>query len=138
MAKRKLSDITIGGRIRKDMKDVPRLAASMQAVGLLQPVVIRPDNSLVAGARRLEAARSLGWSEVDVHVAVGLEDECRLLAAQNDENDCREDFTPTEKVAMGQAIEKAAKGEAKRRQREGGKQGAASTNRKLGRKADPA
>ena len=50
---RPISSIHIGKRHRKDMGDVVALARSMADLGLLQPNVIRPDDRLLAGHRRL-------------------------------------------------------------------------------------
>ena len=50
---RPISSIHIGKRHRKDMGDVVALARSMADLGLLQPIVIRPDDRLIAGHRRL-------------------------------------------------------------------------------------
>ena len=55
------------GRLRE-------LADSLGSAGLLHPIVVRPGDygrmELVAGARRLAAARRLGWTEIDAHVHV--------------------------------------------------------------------
>ncbi len=69
--------------------------------GLLHPVVVTPDYTLVAGARRIEAARLLGWLEIPVTI-IDIED---LLSAERDENAERKDLTPTEAVAIGKFIE---------------------------------
>ena len=53
----KVTDIIVGERYRKDLGDIAALAASIQQVGLLQPIVVKPDMQLVAGRRRLEAVR---------------------------------------------------------------------------------
>jgi ParB family chromosome partitioning protein len=100
-----VAGIQIGDRHRKDMGDIAGLAASIKRVGLLHPVVIRPDGLLVAGARRLEAVKSLGWIKVPVHVVTNLEDAALLLAAERDENDQRKEMTVSEKVALGKALE---------------------------------
>jgi len=92
------------------------LARSIDQLGLLQPIVIRPDNTLVAGARRLAACRMLGWQHVPIYVAASLDDELRLLWAERDENTCRLDFSPTEAVAIGRAIEEHEREAAKERQ----------------------
>src|ERR1700682_2941963 len=47
--------------------DVDELAESLRAHGLLQPIVVRRRGAgyeLIAGHRRYEAARRLGWSEI--------------------------------------------------------------------------
>lgn len=54
-------------RIRTDYSHVPELAASMQEHGLLQPIVIQLDGTLIAGGSRLRAAKSLGWLLIPVN-----------------------------------------------------------------------
>ena len=56
---RPISSIHIGKRHRKDMGDIDVLARSTADLGLLQPIVIRPDDRLIARHRRLAAARLL-------------------------------------------------------------------------------
>jgi ParB/RepB/Spo0J family partition protein len=52
-----------------DPDHIARLAASMKAVGQLQPIVVREDREggwlIVAGTRRVAAAASLGWTEIE-------------------------------------------------------------------------
>lgn len=110
--------VRVGPRHRVDLGDVEALAASIDAVGLLHPVVVTADLGLVAGARRLAAVRLLGWDQVPVHVVSGLGDAAALLAAERDENTCRKDMTPEEKVALGRALEDLERPKARRRQRE--------------------
>ena len=66
-AKRPIAEIRIGKRHRRDLGDVDALATSIAELGLLQPVVITPDGALVAGERRLEACKALGWRDVETH-----------------------------------------------------------------------
>jgi len=60
-----LEDIDVGTRLRDDLGDCKSLAASIDVVGLLHPIIVVavPDNPrayrLAAGARRLEAFRLL-------------------------------------------------------------------------------
>src|SRR5262245_45947442 len=114
-----IESIRVGPRHRKDMGDVSALAESIRELGLLQPVVVRPDNRLVAGARRLAAVRLLGWSKVPVVVASDLDDELRLRKAERDENRCRKELTPTEQVESSRDIRERVEEEARRRQRAG-------------------
>ena len=44
-----ISAIQVGKRHRKDLGDIRALARSIQEIGLLHPVVIRPDRKLIAG-----------------------------------------------------------------------------------------
>ncbi len=115
-----LDKIQVGRRQRQDLGDIDALAASIGALGLLQPLVVTPDHRLIAGQRRLEAVRRLGWTEVDVRV-VELTDALLALRAERDENTCRKEFTPSEAVAIGKAIEELERPKAKERQKEHGK-----------------
>jgi ParB family chromosome partitioning protein len=63
-----LQAIQIGERHRKDMGDIERLARSIRDVGLLHPIVVTSKGHLVAGARRLEACRFLGWKKIPVTI----------------------------------------------------------------------
>lgn len=77
-----IQDIIVGHRYRRDLGDVDALAGSIRDVGLLHPVVITTEGVLVAGARRLEACRRLGMTEVPVAV-VELDE---VACGQRDEN----------------------------------------------------
>lgn len=111
-----IASIDVSGRHRRDMGDIPALALSISEVGLLHPVVVTPAGRLVAGQRRLEACRSLGWTRIPVSVAAGLDDARDLLQAERDENTCREEMTPSEKVALGMALEELERPRAAQRQ----------------------
>jgi site-specific DNA-methyltransferase (adenine-specific) len=99
-----IGSIKIGRRHRKDLGDIKALAASIEDLGLLQPIVIRPDCTLVAGMRRIQAAKELGWTEVPVRIVVGLDDALQLLKAERDENLCRLDFALSERVGMAREL----------------------------------
>src|SRR5712692_1428442 len=113
----RVRDITVRGRHRHDMGDIDRLACSIAEVGLLHPIVVRPDGRLIAGQRRLAAVRSLGWEEVLVTV-MDLEDIGALLAGA-EENTVRKDFLPSEAVAIGRAIRPGIARLARERERAG-------------------
>jgi hypothetical protein len=109
--------ITVGPRHRKDLGDIASLAKSIRDLGLLQPLAVTPEGRLVAGRRRLEAVRELGWERVAVKIVRDLDDALLLLRAEREENTCRKDFTPSEAVAIGATIEALEKGRARERQR---------------------
>lgn len=111
-----IADIKIGKRHRKVFGCIEELAASISNIGLLHPVVLTPDNKLVAGRRRLKACRHLGWTKVDVRV-VDIESIAR---GERDENFQREDYLPTEAVAIAEAVEVIERKEAKQRQSDAG------------------
>lgn len=99
-AVRRISDIILGDRHRKDMGDIEALARSIAEVGLLHPVVVTPDNVLIAGERRLRAAQQLGWNEIPVHVV----DLAEIALGELAENAVRKDFLPSEAVAIAEAV----------------------------------
>ena len=78
----RIDDIIVGERQRKRMGDIAALAKSIADLGLLQPVVVRPDHTLVAGQRRIAACRLLGWEDVPVYVAESLADGLEMLTQE--------------------------------------------------------
>jgi ParB family chromosome partitioning protein len=65
---RRITDIIVAHCYRRDLGDIPGLAASIREFRLLRPVLITPDNRLIAGRRRLEACKLLGWETIPVNV----------------------------------------------------------------------
>jgi N6-adenosine-specific RNA methylase IME4/ParB-like chromosome segregation protein Spo0J len=116
-----ISEIGIGKRHRRELGDIKELAASIEAVGLLHPVVLRPDKTLIAGQRRIEAYRLLKRSAIPANTAHNLSELSDLLKAECDENTCRLPFSPTEAVAIGAEIEAAFKPVAEAAKKEHGK-----------------
>jgi DNA modification methylase len=57
---------------RNNDQAVAAVAASIQAFGFRQPLVVDGEGMIVVGDTRLKAARKLGLTHVPVHVAVGL------------------------------------------------------------------
>jgi protein gp37 len=112
-----LDSIRIGERHRRDMGDIDALAANMAEVGLLHPIVVRPDGTLIAGERRLRAAQQLGWTEIHATVI----DLDAVVRGEFAENMLRKDFTPSEMVAIADALEPVERAKAKEREREGGR-----------------
>jgi hypothetical protein len=55
--------------------------------------------------RRLEACKRLGWTKITAHEVETLSDARDRLIAERDENTCREDMKPSEKVTLGKALE---------------------------------
>jgi hypothetical protein len=109
--------ITIGPRYRQELGDLNSLAASIKDMGLLHPIVITPKYQLIAGQRRLEACKLLGWLDVPVHVV----DLDQLVAGEYAENTVRKDFTPSEAVAIAKALKPKVAEQAEQRKAAGGK-----------------
>jgi ParB family transcriptional regulator, chromosome partitioning protein len=100
----RVSDVRVEGRHRRDLGDIESLMESLREIGQLQPIVVTPDLKLVAGGRRLAAARSLGWGEIEAKVAFDLRAAEALLRAERDENTCRKSFAPTEEHSLYEAL----------------------------------
>ncbi|MDR2370126.1 MAG: ParB N-terminal domain-containing protein [Treponema sp.] len=92
-----VSDIVVKKRIRKDMGDIPALAESMRRCGQITPILISKNNVLVAGERRLEAARSLGWRTINAVIAEA-SGPLALFEMEVEENIQRRDFTAEEEA----------------------------------------
>jgi ParB family chromosome partitioning protein len=84
---------------------IKELAASILEVGILQPLVIRSTDTgfeLIAGERRLRAARQAGLDRVPVLIREAAESESMEIALV--ENLQREDLNPLETAAAYQAL----------------------------------
>jgi ParB family transcriptional regulator, chromosome partitioning protein len=84
---------------------IQELAASIREVGILQPLVVRATEKgfeLIAGERRLRAAKEAGLDRVPVLIRQAHEGESMELALV--ENLQREDLNPLETAAAYQAL----------------------------------
>jgi len=100
-----IGDIKVKKRIRKDMGDIAALAESMKRFGQISPIVISKNNVLIAGGRRLEAARSLGWRTINAVIAE-IPDEITKLEYELEENIQRRDFTREETAEAARKLDR--------------------------------
>jgi len=107
--------IKLGTRFRADLGDISGLSRSIERVGMLHPIVINQDGVLIAGRRRLEAAKLLRWNRIPA-VKIDLK---RIADGEAAENFDRKDFNPIEAVAIKRALEPEARAEAERRMKAG-------------------
>ena len=87
-----INDIKLNpGRRTAEPEDVETLAKSIAELGLLNPITIDQENTLIAGRHRLEAAKLLGWAEIECTVTdlQGLQAEL----AEIDENFVRKNLS---------------------------------------------
>jgi len=92
-----INEIIIGDNRRSvNPERVKELAASIQEIGLLNPVTITEDKRLVAGLHRIEAYKLLGKTEIEATI-VSL-DELDAELAQIDENLIRNELTVLERA----------------------------------------
>jgi ParB family chromosome partitioning protein len=77
------------------MGDIEALAESLKHYGQISPIVVSKKNMLIAGGRRLEAAKHLGWRTIN---AIVLENtnEISRLELEVEENLQRRDFNMEE------------------------------------------
>ena len=100
-----IEDIKVKKRVRKEMGDIAALADSMKRFGQISPILITKKNVLVAGGRRLEAARSLGWRTINA-VEVDISDELTKLEYEREENIQRQDFSGEETDEVNRKIQR--------------------------------
>jgi ParB family chromosome partitioning protein len=96
-----IEKIIVKKRIRKEYGDIHALAESMKRLGQISPITVTRANVLVAGGRRLEAAKFLGWKTIDATVidtadAAGMDEKLARLEIEVEENIERMDFTGEE------------------------------------------
>lgn len=114
------SKIKVGKRFRIDKGDIDSLARSIDARnGVIQPIAIDTHDELIDGERRL-----LAWNKskfagkpIPVHVV----DIDSIIAGEFDANVEREDFKPSELVAIKRALEPKLRAAAKARELTGKK-----------------
>lgn len=111
----RIEQITTEGRFRKDFGDIPALAKSIEEIGLLQPIGIDSGYRLVFGERRLRAFLHLGRDTIPARF-VNLDS---LLKGEYAENELRKDFTPSERVEIGRALEGELREKAEARMKSG-------------------
>ena len=64
-----VSSVRVGERLRNlDMGKVEELAISFENCGIINPVTLDTELNLIAGNHRLEAAKKLGWEEIQAQV----------------------------------------------------------------------
>jgi ParB family chromosome partitioning protein len=88
-----------------DQQPLDDLVASMQASGLLQPIVVRPKANgyeLIAGERRWRAAMRLGWTKIPA-VIKDVDDQTLLTLALI-ENLQRDDLSPIDEATGYQRL----------------------------------
>jgi ParB family chromosome partitioning protein len=100
-----IKDIVAKNRIRKDLGDIEALAESLKRYGQISPIVINRKNVLIAGGRRLEAAKMLGWQNINA-VMLDTSNKLELLELEVEENKYRKDFNDDEAAEAAKKIEK--------------------------------
>ena len=92
----RIDDIKIKKRVRRDLGDLEALKDSLKQYGLMNPITLNSKYELVAGERRLEAAKSLGWERINAIVLDKNVDKLCQLEMELEENNQRKEFTDDE------------------------------------------
>lgn len=100
-----INDIKIKKRVRRDLGDLEALKNSLRTYGLLNPITINDKYELIAGERRLQAAKQLGWTNINAVVQNNLS-EIEELEMELEENNQRKEFTSEELLDGYRRLEK--------------------------------
>lgn len=123
-----ISEIKINpGRRPANLDGIKELARSISEIGLLNPITIDQEYILVAGLHRLEAAKMLGWTEIECNV-------CTLDALQTELAEIDENVVRTELsvIEYGELLERRKIYESLHPETKAGQAQAAGMNRAIG------
>lgn len=110
-----IEDIKIEKRIRKDMGNLEDLANDIKENGLINPPVVTTDLVLIAGERRLQAMKLLGYQQIEVRTFSPKDSEHQLML-EISENEERKDFTKLERLDWARQLERIERVKARERQ----------------------
>lgn len=92
-------DIKITDRTRAELGDLRSLMNSIQEHGVLQPILVNEDMTLLAGERRLTACKTLKLETIPARVMTGI-DPGDAMIIEWIENVDRKDFTWAEEIEL--------------------------------------
>ncbi|MGP1604387.1 MAG: ParB N-terminal domain-containing protein [Treponema sp.] len=101
----KIEDIKIKKRVRQNLGDMDALKESLRMYGLLNPITLNANNELIAGERRLQAAKALGWTNINAVVLSNIT-PAEQLELELEENNQRKEFTKEELLEGYRRLEK--------------------------------
>ncbi|MCQ2577766.1 MAG: ParB/RepB/Spo0J family partition protein [Treponema sp.] len=90
-----IKDIKIRKRVRKDLGNLDDLKESLRLYGLMNPITINKKYELIAGERRLQAAKLLNWTNINANIIENMS-EADTLEMELEENNQRKEFTDDE------------------------------------------
>lgn len=96
-----LIDVVEGFNPRSDIGDLKQLARSIRRFGIISALTVKPTDDgrfmLIAGHRRLAAAKSIGLKKVPCVLREDIDDiEANLLALAENSKDARSDVAPVD------------------------------------------
>ena len=123
--KMRIADIVIGNRHRKDPGDIEDLATDIKKLGLLQPVCVTPQKTLVDGWRRMLAAQHLGWETIECYI----HDLEQIVAGEFSATVHRKNYLISELAAIYLEVKPMLDELARQRKVEGGRRGGKAKHR---------
>lgn len=99
--------IKIGPNVRVDVAGIDELAASIESLGVLQPIKVRAagdDWVVVWGQRRLLAVQKLGWKRIPAITTAEQPTAAEIAIEQLVENLHRADLNPIDRAAAMRAV----------------------------------
>ena len=100
-----IKDIKIKKRVRHDLGNLEALKNSLRTYGLLNPITLNEKYELIAGERRLQAAKQLGWTNINAVIMNNVSD-VEELELELEENNQRKGFTKEELLEGYRRLEK--------------------------------
>lgn len=100
-----IEEIKVKKRVRKDLGDLEPLKDSLRRYGLLNPITIDSKYNLIAGERRLAAAKAIGWTNINA-VIINNITPLTKLELELEENNQRKEFTDSELLEGYKKLEK--------------------------------
>jgi len=100
-----IKDIKIKKRVRHDLGNLETLKNSLRTYGLLNPITLNEKYELIAGERRLQAAKQLGWTNINAVIMNNVSD-VEELELELEENNQRKEFTKEELLEGYRRLEK--------------------------------
>ncbi len=96
-------------RIRKKAENIQELAESIKLHGLIEPIILDQDNNLIAGYRRLQAVRLLGYQSIEARV-IKIQNSYMALKLEIEENLNRMNFSIEELAEANKRLHALEKG----------------------------
>ena len=101
----RIDSVVVRKRIRTDLGDLEPMMESLRRHGQLSPILITRQSELIAGHRRLQSARQLGWTSINATV-VDLVNDHHLLELEIEENLQRKQLSHDELAAAAMRLER--------------------------------
>jgi hypothetical protein len=100
----RIDRIAVGERANRDVTGLEELKASIACDGLIHPLILTPDRCLVLGARRFEACRQLGWTDVPAMTVTWIWQALDYLEYEHADPRCLQPLTVPEAMGMDMAL----------------------------------